>query len=136
MVPVVCEGDVDQLPPVGPGTVLSAAIQSGVIPVIDLREIFRQAQQSSIITAAHAIQQGHFPSLAPLPLTQLEVRVRGWLLPRVMHVSRDIPLHPRYRGPCAATAAASNVNTQSTGLSPRALAACHGSLYTRHPDRE
>ena len=79
----------DQLPPVGPGTVLSAAIQSGVIPVIDLREIFRQAQQSSIITAAHAIQQGHFPSLAPLPLAQLEVRFRGSPLPRVMHVSRD-----------------------------------------------
>ena len=56
-------GDVDQLPPVGPGTVLADAIRSGVVPVIDLREIFRQAQQSAIVGAAHAILSGSLPSL-------------------------------------------------------------------------
>ena len=56
-------GDVDQLPPVGPGTVLADAIRSGVVPVIDLREIFRQAQQSAIVGAAHAILSGSLPGL-------------------------------------------------------------------------
>lgn len=50
----------DQLPPVGPGKVLSDAIQSGVIPGVDLREIFRQAQQSSIVRTAHAVNAGDF----------------------------------------------------------------------------
>ena len=56
-------GDVDQLPPVGPGTVLSAAIESKAIPVVDLREIFRQARESNIVKAAHSVQQGTFPAL-------------------------------------------------------------------------
>ena len=61
-----CTGDVDQLPPVGPGKVLSDAIQSGVIPGVDLRQIFRQAQQSNIVRAAHAVNRGDFQAL---PLT-------------------------------------------------------------------
>lgn len=59
----MCAGDVDQLPPVGPGKVLSDAIQSGVIPGVDLREIFRQAQQSGIVQTAHAVNAGHFPAV-------------------------------------------------------------------------
>ena len=58
-----CKGDVDQLPPVGPGKVLSDAIQSGVIPGVDLRQIFRQAQQSNIVRAAHAVNRGDFQAL-------------------------------------------------------------------------
>ena len=56
-------GDVDQLPPVGPGTVLHSAIQSGVVPVVELHDIFRQAQQSQITTSAHAVNCGRFPDL-------------------------------------------------------------------------
>ena len=37
-----CSGDADQLPPVGAGSFLSAAIGSGAVPVIDLRQVFRQ----------------------------------------------------------------------------------------------
>ena len=70
----ITAGDVDQLPPVGPGTVLAAAIQSGMIPVVDLREIFRQAQQSQIVTSAHAVQQGKFPDLTVLPHDAIKVR--------------------------------------------------------------
>ena len=58
-----CTGDVDQLPPVGPGKVLSDAIQSGVIPGVDLREIFRQAQQSGIVQTAHAVNAGDFSAV-------------------------------------------------------------------------
>ena len=69
----LCEhaGDVDQLPPVGPGAVLQAVIQSGVVPVVDLREIFRQAQQSQIISSAHAINSGQFPDLLPIQPHQM-----------------------------------------------------------------
>ncbi len=51
-------GDTDQLPSVGAGRVLQDVIESGVVPVVRLNEIFRQAQTSSIITNAHRIIQG------------------------------------------------------------------------------
>lgn len=56
-------GDIDQLPSVGPGQVLTDIIQSGVIPVVRLTEVFRQAAQSRIITAAHQINEGNIPDL-------------------------------------------------------------------------
>lgn len=65
--PVCGTGDADQLPPVGPGSVLSAAIAANAVPVVDLRDIFRQARQSNIVTSAHDIHCGRFPSLAPVP---------------------------------------------------------------------
>ena len=58
-------GDIDQLPSVGPGQVLSDVISSGAVPVIRLTEVFRQAAQSRIITSAHRINQGGIPDLAP-----------------------------------------------------------------------
>jgi exodeoxyribonuclease V alpha subunit len=58
-------GDIDQLPSVGPGQVLSDVISSGAVPVIRLTEVFRQAAQSRIITSAHRINQGGVPDLAP-----------------------------------------------------------------------
>jgi exodeoxyribonuclease V alpha subunit len=55
-------GDVNQLPSVGAGNVLNDIISSGVVPVVELNEIFRQAQQSSIIVNAHKINNGILPS--------------------------------------------------------------------------
>jgi exodeoxyribonuclease V alpha subunit len=60
---LIMVGDVDQLPSVGPGNVLRDMIQSGVIPVIQLTEIFRQAQESMIIVNAHRINHGEHPIL-------------------------------------------------------------------------
>jgi exodeoxyribonuclease V alpha subunit len=60
---VILVGDVDQLPSVGPGTVLKDLIASGVVPVVRLTEIFRQAAESEIIAAAYAINQGRIPNL-------------------------------------------------------------------------
>ncbi|MBX7219654.1 MAG: ATP-dependent RecD-like DNA helicase [Blastocatellia bacterium] len=60
---LVLVGDVDQLPSVGPGRVLSDIINSDVIPVIRLTQVFRQAQGSVIITNAHRIREGHYPKL-------------------------------------------------------------------------
>ncbi|MBP8259025.1 MAG: ATP-dependent RecD-like DNA helicase [Verrucomicrobia bacterium] len=54
-------GDADQLPSVGPGNVLRDLIASGRIPVARLTEVFRQAAQSRIITAAHEINHGRSP---------------------------------------------------------------------------
>jgi exodeoxyribonuclease V alpha subunit len=64
---LVLVGDVDQLPSVGPGTVLADIIGSQVVPVVRLTEIFRQAEQSWIVRAAHAVNHGHVPALAPTP---------------------------------------------------------------------
>ena len=54
-------GDADQLPSVGAGQVLHDIIASGAVPVVRLNEIFRQAQQSAIVTGAHRIIQGQVP---------------------------------------------------------------------------
>jgi hypothetical protein len=56
-------GDVDQLPSVGPGNALRDLIDSGVVPVVRLTEVFRQAATSKIITSAHLIRQGKMPEL-------------------------------------------------------------------------
>jgi len=56
-------GDVNQLPSVGPGNVLSDIIKSNIIPVIELNEIFRQARESRIIINAHRINRGIIPDI-------------------------------------------------------------------------
>jgi len=58
---VIVVGDVDQLPSVGPGRVLADLIASGVVPVVRLTEVFRQAAESAIITNAHRVNQGLMP---------------------------------------------------------------------------
>jgi exodeoxyribonuclease V alpha subunit len=58
---VILVGDEDQLPSVGPGQVLKDLLQSNVIPTVQLTDIFRQSQGSSIIDLAHQIKQGQFP---------------------------------------------------------------------------
>jgi exodeoxyribonuclease V alpha subunit len=58
---LILVGDVDQLPSVGPGNVLRDIIDSRVIPVQKLDQIFRQAAESSIITNAHRINAGELP---------------------------------------------------------------------------
>lgn len=57
-------GDVDQLPSVGPGQVLADILNSGVVPVVRLVDVFRQAAESRIITNAHRINQGEMPDVA------------------------------------------------------------------------
>src|SRR5205823_2559144 len=58
---LVLVGDADQLPSVGPGMVLADVIASRAVPVVRLTEIFRQAQESAIIRAAHRIHDGELP---------------------------------------------------------------------------
>ncbi len=61
---VILCGDSDQLPSVGPGNVLSDIIDSGVIPVIRLNRIFRQARESLIVMNSHKINNGEMPILS------------------------------------------------------------------------
>ena len=58
---VVLVGDVDQLPSVGPGSVLKDIIRSGGVRTVELRRIFRQAQASDIVKNAHRVNAGQMP---------------------------------------------------------------------------
>ena len=61
---LVLVGDVDQLPSVGPGTVLEDIISSGFVEVVRLRKVFRQREGSGILSAAHRILDGRLPELS------------------------------------------------------------------------
>ncbi len=58
---LILVGDVNQLPSVGAGNVLGDIISSGKIPVVKLKEIFRQSEKSMIVTNAHDINDGKYP---------------------------------------------------------------------------
>ena len=60
---LVLVGDVDQLPSVGPGSVLQEIIVSGVVDVVRLAHIFRQAEESQIVVNAHRVNRGQLPVL-------------------------------------------------------------------------
>lgn len=60
---LIMVGDSDQLPPVGAGNVLADLIASGLLPVVELHEVFRQAMGSLIVTNAHRIVAGEMPVL-------------------------------------------------------------------------
>ncbi len=61
---LIMVGDSDQLPSVGPGNVLGDLISSGMIPVVQLTEIFRQSMKSLIVTNAHKIVHGEMPEIS------------------------------------------------------------------------
>lgn len=58
-------GDKDQLPSVGPGNILADILRSGVVPMVRLTEIFRQAGESLIVVNAHRINEGEMPRTSP-----------------------------------------------------------------------
>ncbi|MGI5254834.1 SF1B family DNA helicase RecD2 [Actinacidiphila glaucinigra] len=116
-------GDVDQLPSVGAGEVLRDMLAThGPIPSVRLTKIFRQAQQSGVVTNAHRINQGLPPRTDGLPdfflfaeddtdnAAGLTVDVAARRIPRKFGLDprRDIQvLAPMHRGP----AGAGNLNT-------------------------
>jgi len=58
---IILVGDVNQLPSVGPGSILKDIIDSGVVPAVFLKEIYRQSSKSDIIMNAHKVNRGEFP---------------------------------------------------------------------------
>ncbi|MFQ5795412.1 MAG: ATP-dependent RecD-like DNA helicase [Candidatus Bipolaricaulia bacterium] len=112
-------GDVDQLPSVGAGNVLRDLIDSRTVEVIELKEIFRQARHSQIITNAHRINDGKFPDLTETPHgdfrfveeedpQRVAVRIEAWVTERLPNDYGYDPfadiqvLSPMYRGAAGA----------------------------------
>ena len=62
---LILVGDADQLPPVGAGPVLRELLASNVCRVVRLSEVFRQAESSTIVRAAHQILHGQRPTPSP-----------------------------------------------------------------------
>lgn len=89
---LVLVGDVDQLPSVGPGSVLGDVIASGLVPVVALTEIFRQASQSRIVVNAHRINQGELPLVQPAGETDfyfIEQQDPEAVADKIVHLVRD-----------------------------------------------
>lgn len=111
---VILVGDVDQLPAVGPGSVLKDILRSNVIPSVRLTEIFRQAEKSMIVMNAHAINSGRMPSCeagssfelrecgSPMEAANEIVRLCSYELPmQGIDVMRDVQvLSPMHRMDC------------------------------------
>ena len=108
---LILVGDVDQLPSVGPGSVLKDIIQCGKMPVVRLQEVFRQAEVSPIVRNAHRINRGLLPEcvadsdfsltefadeeLTATYITNLyaaETETGGWQSLQI--------LSPMHKGPC------------------------------------
>lgn len=90
---LVLVGDVDQLPSVGPGMVLADLIGSEMLPVVRLTDVFRQAAESRIVTAASAVNRGELPEF-PLdePLTDfyfIEADTPDAICDRVVRLVRE-----------------------------------------------
>ena len=111
-VQVILVGDEDQLPSVGPGQVLKDLLASGVVPVVSLEHIYRQAGGSSIIELAHEIKRGRVPDdISRQQKDRSFIRCGGGQIASVVEQvvanarskgfsARDVQvLAPMYRGP-------------------------------------
>ncbi|MGH7370442.1 MAG: SF1B family DNA helicase RecD2 [Candidatus Methylomirabilales bacterium] len=121
MAALILLGDCDQLPSVGPGSLLHDVIASASVPVVRLTEIFRQAKESHIVVNAHRVNRGEFPHLTPFGMADFAFvecedpeTVRGQV---AALVTRQIPerygldslkdiqvITPMNRGPLGTTA--------------------------------
>jgi exodeoxyribonuclease V alpha subunit len=136
-------GDVDQLPSVGPGEVLRDLLQAGrrggsqagaVLPRVRLTQIFRQAQESGVVTNAHRINAGHPPVTSgladfflfaeddPERVAELTVDIVVNRLPRRFGLEprRDVQvLCPMHRGPAGSAALNERLQEQLNPAAPR-----------------
>ena len=99
---LILVGDPDQLPPVGPGFPFGDMLRSNMLPTVRLTDIFRQAQESLIVTNAHRINSGELPELGRVDrdfffmrrnseeaLTQLICDLCSTRLPKNMGIPAD-----------------------------------------------
>ena len=91
---LILVGDVDQLPSVGPGAVLRDVIASRQLPCVRLRQIFRQAARSLIVTNAHRINEGE-PPLTPAAGDGRRLLRRRAPRPRARAATRSSSSSPR-----------------------------------------
>jgi exodeoxyribonuclease V alpha subunit len=142
---IVFVGDAAQLPSVGPGNVLRDLIDSGRIPVTDLREIFRQDEASDIVIAAHAINRGDVPEFKhkSLDFSFVEVRDENKILTTITATVQKLydrkanfqVLSPRHAGTLGVTSLNLRIrellNPKTPGLREMRL----GSEMIREGDR-
>lgn len=105
---VILVGDGDQLPPVGPGEPLLQMIEAGV-PSVKLTRVYRQAEDSGIVEAAHAVLAGVVPTgnkhdfiILRTTMDELHGRVRSatnWMLDQGVHFDDIQILTPINEGP-------------------------------------
>ena len=116
---LIMAGDVDQLPPVGPGNVFRSIIAARCVETVRLTEIFRQARDSYIVKNAHAINAGEHPDfgknsndffrlkrLEPESAVKTIQELCSLRLPQRMNIpARDIQvLSPTRKGPLGTAA--------------------------------
>jgi exodeoxyribonuclease V alpha subunit len=143
-------GDVDQLPSVGAGEVLRDLLASGVIPSVRLTHIFRQAQQSGVVTNAHRINAGELPITRGLAdfflfaeeeaerVAELTVDVVTHRLPRRFGLDprRDVQvLCPMHRGPAGAGALNARLQEALTPARPHLPERRYGGRVFRVGDK-
>ena len=146
---LVLVGDIDQLPPVGPGYVLGDLIKSGAVPVAELKKIYRQEGESQIIRNAHRVRDGEFPQLAGSGLNDfyfIEKNDQAETVELVLHLltkkikssfnmdpMKDVQvLVPTNRGICGVI----NLNARiQKAMNPGSGGLIHGSRMFRKGDR-
>lgn len=109
---IVFVGDHAQLPSVGPGNVLRSLIASGQFPVIKLTDIFRQADTSGIVFAAHAVHRGEMPDTTSSDFTLLNVSTEETAVDTICKLAEKLYsqranfqiLSPRHSGAVGVTA--------------------------------
>jgi len=133
---LVLVGDPDQLPSVGPGSLLGDLIKSRRLPTARLTEIFRQGQGSTIVENAHRIQTGTMPRLEALASTsdfffmQRDTSTEGAALIEELFMER-LPRHygvdprtdiqilsPMHRGPAGVNALNARIQSALNGSAP------------------
>ncbi|MAT41460.1 MAG: ATP-dependent RecD-like DNA helicase [Anaerolineaceae bacterium] len=144
-------GDMDQLPSVGPGNVLRDLIDSGVLPVVCLDTIFRQAEDSFIIVNAHRINHGEMPLFTKeasdffLFSEPDAEKAADWVEDVVcnripekfgFNPNQDIQvLTPMHRGSAGVSALNERLQEKLNPPSPRKAQVQHGSRIFREGDR-
>lgn len=114
---IIIVGDKNQLPSVGPGQVLHDLLDAGQIPKLELNEIYRQGNDSSIIPLAHQVKDGYLPqdftknqkdrSFIPCRSYQIEPVIRqiAEKAKAKGYSAQDVQvLAPMYRGPAGINA--------------------------------
>jgi exodeoxyribonuclease V alpha subunit len=146
---LILVGDIDQLPPVGPGYVLGDLIGSGRVPVSELKKIYRQEGESQIIRNAHRVRDGEYPYLGSSGINDfyfIEKNEQDETVDLILHLlTKKIPasfnmdpladvqvLVPTNRGVCGVM----NLNVRiQKAINPGDSGLLHGSRMFRTGDR-
>ena len=147
---LILVGDPDQLPPVGPGFPFGDMLRSNMLPTVRLTDIFRQAQQSLIVTNAHRINAGQLPELRRVEgdfffmrrpseeaLTQLICDLCSTRLPGKMGIPADQiqVLSPTRKGPAGTVYLNKLLQKVLNPPSPAKKERQHGDFSFREGDR-